>query len=34
MVDIAPTLLEAAGIERYEGIQGRSLWKMLTGTTG
>ena len=31
LVDIAPTLLEAAGIERYEGIQGRSLWKLLTG---
>jgi arylsulfatase A-like enzyme len=31
LVDIAPTLLEAAGMEPYGGIQGRSLWPILTG---
>src|SRR5690606_21501914 len=31
LVDIAPTLLEAAGLPRYPGMQGRSLWPMLTG---
>ena len=31
LVDIVPTLLDAAGVARYPGIQGRSLWPMLTG---
>lgn len=31
LTDIAPTLLEAAGIEAYPGMQGRSLWRLLTG---
>ncbi len=31
LVDIAPTLLEAAGLPVYAGMQGRSLWPVLTG---
>ena len=31
LVDLAPTLLSAAGVERYPGMQGRSLWPILTG---
>lgn len=31
LVDVAPTLLEAAGLERYAGMQGRSLWPLLSG---
>ncbi|MBN2583440.1 MAG: sulfatase-like hydrolase/transferase [Planctomycetes bacterium] len=31
LVDLAPTLLEAAGLQRHPGMQGRSLWPMLTG---
>lgn len=31
LVDIAPTVLEAAGLPRYAGMQGRSLWPLLTG---
>jgi arylsulfatase A-like enzyme len=31
LIDIAPTLLDAAGLPRHPGIQGRSLWPMLTG---
>ena len=31
MVDIAPTLLDAAGLPASPGIQGRSLWPVLTG---
>jgi len=31
LVDLAPTLLEAAGEEPLVGMQGRSLWPMLTG---
>lgn len=30
LTDIAPTLLEAAGLPRYEGMQGKSLWPYLT----
>ena len=30
--DIAPTLLEAAGVPRAPGMQGRSLWPLLGGT--
>jgi arylsulfatase A-like enzyme len=33
-VDIVPTLLDAAGLPRHPGIQGRSLWPMLNGRTG
>jgi arylsulfatase len=29
LVDLAPTLLEAAGLPRHPGMQGRSLWPML-----
>lgn len=32
LVDLAPTLLEAAGLPGYEGMQGRSLWSLMTGT--
>lgn len=32
LVDIAPTLLDAAGVERYAGMQGKSLWPLLSGT--
>ena len=32
-VDIAPTLLEAAGLPRAPGMQGRSLWRLLAGWT-
>ena len=31
LVDLAPTLLEAAGAPIYAGIQGHSVWKTLTG---
>jgi arylsulfatase A-like enzyme len=31
LVDIAPTLLEASGLERFPAMQGRSLWPLLTG---
>jgi len=31
LVDLAPTLLDAAGLERYPGMQGRSLWPLLAG---
>ncbi|MFS0726594.1 sulfatase [Paenibacillus sp. 1P07SE] len=31
LVDLAPTLLEAAEIEHYGGMQGRSLWPYLSG---
>lgn len=31
LVDIAPTLLDAAGVEVYAGMQGRSLWPILNG---
>src|SRR5690606_18760632 len=33
LLDLAPTLLEAAGLPIYEGMQGRSLWSLLTGRT-
>jgi arylsulfatase A-like enzyme len=33
-VDIAPTLLDAAGLPRQPGMQGRSLWPMLMGRAG
>ena len=32
LVDLAPTLLEAAGLPVYPGMQGQSLWPMLTGS--
>jgi arylsulfatase A-like enzyme len=31
LVDIAPTLLDAAGLPPYAGMQGRSLWPRLSG---
>ncbi|MDQ3929051.1 MAG: sulfatase-like hydrolase/transferase [Chloroflexota bacterium] len=31
LVDLAPTLLEASGLPVYAGMQGRSLWPLLTG---
>lgn len=33
LTDLAPTLCDAAGVEQYEGFQGRSFWKLLTGET-
>jgi arylsulfatase len=30
LMDIAPTLLDAAGLPRHEGMQGRSLWPLLS----
>ncbi len=30
LVDLAPTLLEASGLPMYPGMQGRSLWPLLT----
>lgn len=29
LVDLAPTLLEAAGLPKHAGMQGRSIWKLL-----
>lgn len=31
LVDLAPTLLDASGISKHEGMQGSSLWTLLTG---
>jgi arylsulfatase len=31
LVDLAPTLLDAAGLPRHPGMQGRSLWPLLQG---
>lgn len=31
LADLAPTILDAAGGYTYEGFQGRSFWKLLTG---
>ena len=31
LVDIAPTLMAAAGLDIHPGMQGRSLWPLLTG---
>jgi arylsulfatase len=31
LVDLAPTVLAAAGLPRYDGMQGNSLWPLLTG---
>jgi len=31
LTDLAPALLEAAGLPRHPGMQGRSLWPLLTG---
>jgi choline-sulfatase len=30
LIDLAPTLLDAAGLPNYPGIQGKSLWPLLT----
>jgi len=31
LADLAPTICEAAGLPLYEGFQGKSFWKILTG---
>jgi arylsulfatase A-like enzyme len=31
LVDLAPTLLEASGLEPHAGMQGKSLWPLLSG---
>ncbi|MDF2961497.1 MAG: sulfatase [Paenibacillus sp.] len=31
LVDLAPTLMEAAGLDVHPGMQGKSLWPLLTG---
>ena len=31
LVDLAPTLLDACGLEKHPGMQGKSLWPLLTG---
>ena len=31
LADLAPTLLDAAGLERHPGMQSRSLWPLLSG---
>jgi arylsulfatase len=31
LIDLAPTLLEATGLLRHEGMQGESLWPLLSG---
>lgn len=33
LVDVAPTLLEAIGLPVYAGMQGRSLWPILSGAS-
>ena len=33
LVDIAPTLLDAIGLDSYAGMQGKSFWSLLTGKT-
>jgi arylsulfatase A-like enzyme len=33
LTDLTPTLLDAAGVEHPDGIQGRSLWPLLSGET-
>lgn len=30
LIDLAPTLLEAGGLDKYPGMQGKSLWPLLT----
>lgn len=32
LIDLAPTLLEAAGLPYYKGMQGKSLWDLMTGS--
>jgi arylsulfatase len=32
LVDLAPTLLDATGLERHPAMQGKSLWPLLTGS--
>ncbi len=32
--DLAPTVLDAAGLPRHSGMQARSLWRLLTGDAG
>lgn len=31
LTDLAPTILDAVGIDIYEGMQGKSLWSLLIG---
>jgi len=33
LVDIAPTLLDIVGIDRYPGMQGKSFWPLLIGSS-
>jgi arylsulfatase A-like enzyme len=33
LVDVAPTLLDAVGLRPHLGMQGKSMWSMLTGET-
>lgn len=33
LVDLAPTLLEACGIDKYEAMQGKSLWSLVVGSS-
>ncbi|MFD1673890.1 sulfatase [Alicyclobacillus fodiniaquatilis] len=33
LVDLAPSLLDAVGLPRHDGLQGQSLWPLLTGET-
>lgn len=33
LVDLAPTILEACGVEAHPGMQGKSLWSILRGDT-
>ncbi len=34
LVDLPQTILDAAGMEHHKGMQGRSLWPLLTGEAG
>ena len=34
LADLAPTLVDAAGVAPYEGMQAQSLWPLLTGDAG
>ena len=34
LIDLAPALLDAAGLDHHPGMQGRSIWPILTGEKG